>query len=79
MLFPLVFIVLFLRIAVATTIYHVTANGSGTESLQYYLNNTNKYFSSNSQLIFESGEYYLDVDLIIQNVTKFSIICKRSC
>ena len=80
MLFPsMLFIVLCVRIVAAITIYHVTADGSGTESLQYYLNNTSKYLLSNSQLLFEPGEYYLDVDLIIKNVNQISLICKRSC
>ena len=49
-----------------------------TYTLQYYLNNTNKYFTSNTQLHFLPGQYYLNNDLIIQGVSNFSLIGNRT-
>ena len=66
-----------------TKLYQVAANGSDTESIEYYLKNTRKYFSSNSQLRFKPGEYYLSSDLVIKNVINFSLtgesFCKITC
>ena len=43
-------------------------------NLQYYLLNVTKYFTSNTQLLFLPGEYYLHTDLIIQNVHNITLI-----
>ena len=67
------------HIIMATNSYKVRANGSDTESLEYYLNNTNKYFLPNRQLHFQPGIYYLNVDIVIENITNFSFIGEDSC
>jgi len=49
---------------------HYTTNNN-TYTLQQYLNNINKYFTSHTQLNFLPGQYY---DLNIQNVSNLSLI-----
>ena len=67
-----------------STVYYVTPDNhyhpisDNTHTLQHYLNNTNKYFTSNTQLHFLPGQYYLNNDLIIQGVTNFSLIGNRT-
>ena len=63
----------------ATNSYKVRTNGSDTESLEYYLNNTNEYFLPNHQLHFQPGIYYLNVDIVIENITNFSLIGEDPC
>ena len=68
----------------ASTVYHVMPDNhyhpinDNTYTLQHYLNNTNKYFTSNIQLHFLPGQYYLNNDLIIQGVCNFSLIGSRT-
>ena len=50
-----------------TTCYHC-------HNLQHYLLNVTKYFTSNTQLFFLPGVYYLHTDLMIQNVHNISLI-----
>ena len=67
-----------------STLYHVMPDNhhhpinDNTYTLQHYLNNTNKYFTSNIQLHFLPGQYYLSNDLIIQGVSNFSLIGNRT-
>ena len=67
-----------------STIYYVIPDdhyhpiNDNTYTLQHYLNNTNKYFTSNTQLHFLPGQYYLNNDLIIQGVSNFSLIGNRT-
>ena len=67
-----------------STVYYVTPDdhyhpiNDNTYTLQHYLNNTNKYFTSNTQLHFLLGQYYLNNDLIIQGVSNFSLIGNRT-
>ena len=56
--------------------YHPISDN--THTLQHYLNNTNKYFTSNTQLHFLPGQYYLNNDLIIQGVSNFLLIGNRT-
>ena len=49
------------------------------ESLGYYLKNTSKYFSSDSQLHFKMGHHYLNTDLVIQNVTNVTLTGESLC
>ena len=66
-----------------STVYYVMPDAhyhpinDNTYTLQHYLNNTNKYFTSNTQLHFLPGQYYLNNDLIIQGVSNFSLIGNR--
>jgi len=56
---------------------HYTTNNN-TYTLQHYLNNTNKYLTSHTQLHFLPGQYYLNTDLIIQHVNNLSLIGSRT-
>ena len=66
------------------TVYYVMPDdhyhpiNDNTYTLQHYLNNTNKYFTSNTELHFLPGQYYLNNDLIIQGVSNFSLIGNRT-
>ena len=68
---------------VSSTVYyvipddHYTSNNN-TYTLQHYLSNTRKFFTSHTQLHFLPGQYYLDTDLIIQNVSNLSLIGNRT-
>jgi len=55
---------------------HYTTNNN-TYTLQHYLKNINKYFTSHTQLQFLPGQYYLNTDLIIQHVSNLSLIGNR--
>ena len=57
---------------------HYYPINDNTYTLQHYLNNTNKYFISNTQLHFLQGQYYLSNDLIIQGISNFSLIGNRT-
>ena len=43
-------------------------------NLQHYLLNVTKYFTSNTQLVFLPGTYYLNFSITIQNVNNISLI-----
>ena len=49
------------------------------ESLEYYLKNTSKYFSSDSLFHFKMGHHYLNTDLVIQNVTNVTLTGDSLC
>ena len=60
--------------------YHSDSNN--THTLSYYLNNTNKYFTSNTRLHFLPGYYILHEDFIIEDVMNITIIgnhCTIKC
>ena len=65
-------------IYVATcAIYNVTPDDTTCHhchNLQHYLLNTNKYFTSNTQLLFLPGLHHLRNNLIIRNVHNISLI-----
>ena len=66
-----------------STVYYVMPDNhyhpinDNTYTLQHYLNNTNKYFTSNTQLHFLPGQYYLNNDLMIQGVSNFTLVGNR--
>ena len=66
-----------------STVYYVMPDNhyhpinDNTYTLQHYLNNTNKYFTSNTQLYFLPGQYYLNNDLMIQGVSNFTLVGNR--
>ena len=68
----------------ASTVHYVMPDNhyhpinDNTYTLQHYLSNTNKYFTSNTQLHFLPGQYYLNNDLMIQVVSNFSLIGNRT-
>ena len=49
-----------------------------TSNLQYYLNNTRRYFNSHDQLWFEQGHHYLCTEWLLQDVSDFRIIGNNS-
>ena len=84
-MFVIYYIVLLLLSLQSTTtgsVYIVTLNDHyypnttyhHRHSLQHYLLNTTKYFTSNTQLLFLSGLHHLHTDLITQNIHNISLI-----
>ena len=74
---------LLLLITAFSSVYHVIPDdhyttNNNTYTLQHYLNNVNKYFTSHTQLHFLPGQYYLNTDLIIQHVSNLSLIGNRT-
>ena len=66
--------------AVSTTYYVIPDHYSSchfadnnTFTLQYYLNNTNKYFTSHNQLHFLPGQYYINSDLVFKEINNFTL------
>ena len=67
----------------STAVYYVTPDNSSqyanrSSTLQHYIDNSQKYFRSHTQLYFSPGQYYLQDDFVVQNVTKFTISGNRS-
>jgi len=67
----------------SSTVYYVIPDGhytinNDTYTLQHYLNNIKKYFTSHTQLHFPPGQYYLNADLIMQHVSNLSLIGNRT-
>jgi len=52
---------------------------SNTHTLQYYINNSNEYFTSNTQLLFRSGQYYLNTSILIKDIRNFTMIGMNTC
>jgi len=80
---PLLVVVLLLQSTASFIVYYVIPDGhyttnNNTYTLQHYLNNINKYFTSHTQLHFLPGQYYLNTDLIIQHVSNLSLIENRT-
>lgn len=48
--------------------------GHECHTLQYYLLNYSKYFTSNTQLHFLQGNFYINTDMVIENLNNFSLI-----
>ena len=80
-------VALLLHITTAT-IYYVTPDDGNfiknndtetAKSMNYYLKNTSKYFSSDSQFHFKMGYHYLNTDLVIQNVTNVTLTGENLC
>ena len=42
-------------------------------TLQHYLNNSEKYFTSHTQLVFLPGKHHLHIDLVIQGVQNLTL------
>ena len=71
-----------LHITTAATVYNISISSNDTESaesLEYYLKNASKYFSSNSQFHFKMGHHYLNTDLVIQGVTNVTLTGESLC
>ena len=62
-----------------SSIYYVTPEDDSTatiesHTLQYYLNDSLKYFTCNTQLQFLAGTHYYYNKLVVKNVTNFSLV-----
>ena len=73
----------FLRLTESYTVipddgYYPNTTCLHCHNLQYYLQNSSKYFTPNIQLLFLSGLHYLYTDFIIENVHNISIIGRNS-
>ena len=82
-------LMLMMKLLLATLLFHVThstvhhvipddeysqCNSTAKLStLQYYLNNSRRYFNSHTELWFDQGQHYLCKDLLLQNVNNFTI------
>ena len=83
--FVIIFISL-LHLITATGVYYVTPDDDQFDinndcpidhechTLQYYLLNTSKYFTSNTQLHFLQGNIYINDDIVIDSLHNFSIV-----
>ena len=70
----------------ATGVYYVTPDDDQSDinnncpidhechTLQYYLLNTSKYFTSNTQLHFLQGKFYINDDIVIDSLHNFSLV-----
>ena len=71
----------FLRLTTSYTVIpddHYYPNATcHCHNLQYYLQNSTKYFTSNTQLLFLPGLYYLNADFAIENAHNISLIGKN--
>ena len=47
-------------------------NSKNTHTIQYYINNFDKYFTSYTQIWFKSGQYYLYSDVFLNNITNIA-------
>ena len=54
--------------------YYTNATCHHCHNLHYYLQNSTKYFTHNTQLLFLSGVHCLYIDLVIENVHNISLI-----
>lgn len=63
---------------VTTDNYHNPSANSSFHNLQYYINNANKYFTSNTYLYFLPGQHHLNTDFIINSTTNFTVAGNHS-
>ena len=58
-------------------VYHVVPDdhylATNNNTLQHYLNNSEKYFTSHTQLVFLPGKHHLHTDLVIENVSNVTL------
>ena len=76
---------LHLTTVTATGVYYVTPDDQSDinndcpidhecHTLQYYLLNSSKYFTSNTQLHFLQGIFYINADIVIDSLHNFSLL-----
>lgn len=58
--------------------YNGHVDDGDADVLDHYLNNTDNYFTSDSQLCFLPGEHILSTDLILENINNFALIGNNS-
>ena len=60
-----------------SVVYHVVPDDhyldTNNNTLQHYLDNSEKYFTSHTQLVFLPGKHHLTTDLIVENVSNFTL------
>ena len=60
-----------------SVVYHVVPDDhyldTNNNTLQHYLDNSEKYFTSHTQLVFLPGKHHLTTDLIVENVSSFTL------
>ena len=62
----------------SSSVYHVVpddypSSSNDTNTVKHCLSNPDKYFTSNTQLHFLPGHHYLHSDLIVQDITNFTV------
>ena len=50
-----------------------TNNYNYANTLQHFLNNSKKFFVSHVQLYFMPGEHYLNIDMVLKDISNFTI------
>ena len=77
MVHPSLLFVLFMLHTTTPTVYYVTPeynNDDANNTLSHYLGHSDEYFTSNSQLRFLPGEHILNANLILKNISNFTLI-----
>ena len=84
--YSVVIIISLLHMITATSVYYVTPDDDQSHinndcpidhechTLQYYLLNNSKYFTSNTRLHFLQGNFYINADIVIDSLHKFSLV-----
>ena len=83
--YSIVVFISLLHVITATSVYYVIPDDQPhinndcpidheCHTLQYYLLNNSKYFTSNTQLHFLQGSFYINVDIVIDNLHNFSLV-----
>ena len=72
-------LILLIHMVISNRYYVIPEDDNNTattdrHTLQHYINNSVAYFTSNTQLQFLAGTYYLNSSLIVYNVTNFSLV-----
>ena len=80
----LLFLVVALLNTASSTVYHVVPEVdndtiSNAHTLQYYINNSIEYFTSNTKLILRPGQYYLTTAILFKDIKNFTMIGKNIC
>ena len=54
-------------------------NSDNAHTLQYYVNNSDKYFTSHTEIYFKRGQYYLNTDVFLNNITDIVFAGINTC
>ena len=74
-----------LHLITVSSVYYVTPDDQSDinndcpidhacHTLQYYLHNSSKYFTSNTQLHLLQGSHYINVDIVLDSLHNFSLV-----
>ena len=83
--YSVVIFISLLHVITATSVYYVTPDDQShinndcpidheCHTLQYYLLNNSKYFTSNTQLHFLQGSFNINADIVIDSLHNFSLV-----